>query len=71
MGGCLTDEFQKSAYPKGYNRAPGPGQSSNLISSRLGALRTMHQKGVTKVKIPTRQEQAKLEYLRAEMRREE
>lgn len=31
----------------------------------------MHQKGVTKVKIPTRKEQAEMEYLKAEMRGEE
>ena len=71
MGGCLTAEFQKEAYPVGYNKAPVKGQPTNLIASRLGALRAMHQKGVTKVKIPTRKEQKQLDYLKAEMRGEE
>jgi len=47
------------------------GAPTNLIASRLGALRSLHAKGVTKVKIPTKKEQSKLEYLKAEMRGEE
>ena len=71
MGGCLTDDFQKQAYPSGYARVLPTGAPSNLIASRLGAMRAMHAKGVTKVKIPTRKEQSKLDYLKAEMRGEE
>ena len=72
MGGCLTAEFQKEAYPDNYSKALAHrSQPTNLIASRLGALRAMHRQGVTKVKIPTRQEQKQLEYLKAEMRGEE
>jgi len=67
----LNEEFQREAYPKGYSKAPATGAPTNLIASRLGALRHMHQKGVTKVKIPTRKEQAEMEYLKGEMRGEE
>ena len=65
------EEFHKKAYPSGYNRPLALGVPTNVIASRLGALRAMHQKGVTKVKIPDRKEQSQLEYLKAEMRGEE
>lgn len=71
LGGCLMNEYQKKAYPDGYQKVLPKDGPSNLIASRLSNLRHMHAKGVTKVKIPSRQEQAKLEYLQAEMRGEE
>ena len=71
LGGSLMEDFQKTAYPPGYNRPLATGAPSNVIASRLSAIRSLHSKGVTKVKIPNRSEQSKLEYLKAEMRGEE
>lgn len=65
------DDFQKKAYPKGYNKTLQTDRPTNVIASRLSAMRQLNQKGVTKVKIPQRKEQATLEYLKIEMRGEE
>ena len=71
LGGSLMTAFQKSAYPKCYNKTLNAGAPTNIIGSRLSAMRQLNQKGVTKVKIPQRSEQASLEYLKVEMRGEE
>lgn len=42
MGGSLMEEFHKKAYPSGYNRPLATGVPTNVIASRLGALRAMH-----------------------------
>ena len=65
LGGCPASAFTKAS------KATSSGPSSNVIKSRLTALRTMNQRGYTKVRIPNRSEQAEMSQILGKLKMDE